>query len=56
MKRVGDNKFKSDGPLSDCHTIRHRRKSYYHGKYNKEVWLMTMLLICLAIIITRLGS
>lgn len=56
MKYVNDNKQQSDNYLASCNTMKDRRKAYYHGKYNKEVFSIVLLLACVAMFVVRQGA
>ena len=38
-----------------CPVLKERRKSYYHGKYNREVFSVVILLACVATFMLRQG-
>ena len=55
MKYTGRNKQQAQNILADCHMMKDRRKAYYHGKYNKEVFSIVLLLACVAMFVVRQG-
>jgi hypothetical protein len=55
MKYASNNKSQSDNYLAHCNTMKDRRKAYYHGKYNKRMFSMMLLLACIATFVVRQG-
>ncbi|WP_164483520.1 hypothetical protein [Paraglaciecola hydrolytica] len=56
MKYAGNNKPQSNAYLADFNMMKDRRKAYYHGKYNKEVFSIVLLLACIAMFVVRQGA
>ncbi|MFT6897275.1 MAG: hypothetical protein ACJA13_001681 [Paraglaciecola sp.] len=50
MKRVTHGKKGDDFSAMGCQ-LKDRRKAYYHGKYNREIFSMLLLLVFIGILI-----
>lgn len=54
MKRVRFDKTNYDD-VAGFHAMKDRRKAYYHGKYNKEIVSIVVVLAGVAMFILRQG-
>lgn len=54
MKKVKIGGGDATSGLTEHDHSRHRRKAYYHGKYNREV-MLTVLFLILWMFLSRMG-
>ncbi|MDP5032207.1 MAG: hypothetical protein NWQ54_21120 [Paraglaciecola sp.] len=55
MKRSRFDKT-SYGDVVDFHAMKDRRKAYYHGKYNKEIFSIVVVAAGVAMFMLRQGA
>ena len=53
MKSAKFNKNQSSEMSTGYHTLKERRKSYYHGKYDRELMSVVVLLTLVMVYILR---
>jgi hypothetical protein len=55
MKGANFGRERRSEESGSCLVLKERRKAYYHGKYNKEVVSIIILLACVATFMLRQG-
>lgn len=55
MKRARFDKMNC-AEVADFPALKDRRKAYYHGKYNKEVFSILLVVAAIALLIVRQGA
>jgi hypothetical protein len=55
MKRLIGERRQASGLHPDGPVFRERRKAYYHGKYNKRMLSLLLLVSCVTFVIAKQG-
>jgi hypothetical protein len=56
MKQVNEDRRQSFGLMPDGPMFRERRKAYYHGKYNKRMFSLLLIVTSVAVFILNQGA